>query len=82
MSVAQLPEFRSLFVQLSGVRRLVTALPFQNSIFVNRRGNTKRNSFEFQVKLTVQRKIVSRAKLPEKESGDESPHSKGRLFRD
>ena len=37
--------------------------------------------FQFQVNSIVQTNIVSRAKLPEKESGDESPHSKGRLFR-
>jgi len=33
------------------------------------------------VKSIVQTNIVSTARLPEKESGDESPHSKGRLFR-
>ncbi len=67
--------------QLFGVRRLVAALPFRNVIFVNWHGKTTRHPFQFQVKSTVQTKIVARAKLPEKESGDESPHSKGRLFR-
>jgi hypothetical protein len=63
------------------VRRLVAALPFQYSIFVNQRGKTASHSFQFQVKSLVQTNIVSTAKIPEKESGDESPHSKGRLFR-
>jgi hypothetical protein len=57
-------------------------LPFQYSLFVNQRGTTASHSFQFQVKSIVQTNIVSKAKSPEKESGDESPHSKGRLFRD
>ena len=34
------------------------------------------------MKSAEQTNVVPRAKLPEKESGDESPHSKRRLFRD
>ena len=62
------------------MRRLVAALLFEYGLFVNQREETAINLLQFQVQLTVQTNIVSRAKLPEKESGDESPHSKGRNF--
>ena len=65
-----------------GVRRLVAALPFQDGIFVNRRGKTANIPIQFQVKPAEQTNVVPKAKLLEKESGDESPHSKGRLFQD
>ena len=64
-----------------GVRRLVAALPFSHGIFGNLRGETVNIPFQFQVKSAGQTNVVPRAKLFEKESGDESPHSKGRLFR-
>ena len=64
------------------MRRLVAALPFQHGIFVNRRGKTANIPFQFQVKSAEQTNVVPRAKLLEKESDDESPHSKRRLFRD
>ena len=64
------------------MRRLVAALPFRHGIFVNQRGKTGNTPFRFQVKSAEQTNVVPRAKLPEKESGDESPHSKRRLFRD
>ena len=65
-----------------GVRRLVAALPFQHGIFVNRPGKTVEIPFQLQVKSPQQSIVVPVAKLPVKESGDESPHSKGRLFSD
>ena len=39
--------------------------------------NSKKFPFQFQVKSAVQTYVVSSAKFPEKESGDESPHSNG-----
>ena len=63
-----------------GVRRLVAALPFQHGIFVNRHGKTA--NIQFQVKSAEHTKVFRRAKFPEKESSDESQHSKGRLLRD
>jgi hypothetical protein len=62
------------------VRRLVAALPFQHGIFVNRRGESANIPFQFLVKSTEQTSDFARAKLSEKESGDESPHPKRRLF--
>ena len=64
------------------MRRLVAALPFQHGIFVNWLGKTANIPCQFQVKSAEHSKVFPRAKLPEKESGDESPHSKGRLFMD
>ena len=69
-------------VPLFGVRRLVAALLFQHGIFVNRLGKTTNMPFQFQVKSAEQTNDVPGAKLPEKESGDGSPHSKGRLIED
>jgi len=65
-----------------GVRRLVSALPFPHGIFGKRRGKTVNIPLQFQVKSAGQTNVVPRAELLEKESGDKSPHSKGRLFRD
>ena len=47
-------------------------------------GLGKQRTFHFNSRFSPQNKRMSfpRAKLLEKESGDESPHSKGRLFRD
>jgi hypothetical protein len=55
-------------------------MTFQRGIFVNLRGETA--NIQFQVKSAKQTNVVPSAKRPEKESGDESPHSKARLFKD
>jgi hypothetical protein len=57
------------------VRRLVAALPFQHGILVNWRGKTEYIPFPFKVMSAEQTNVFPKAKLPEKESGDESPHS-------
>ena len=64
--------------QSCGVRRLLAALPLQHGILVNRHRKTANIPFQFQVKPAETTNVVRRAKSPEKESGDESPHSKGR----
>ena len=53
-----------------------------SQMLVNRRGRPANIPFQFQVKSTEQTNVFPRAKYPEKDSGDESPHSKGCLFRD
>jgi len=59
----------------------VAALPFQHGMFVYRLGKAANILFQFQVKSAQQTHDFPRAKSAEKESGDESPHSTGRLFR-
>ena len=55
---------------------------FSHGIFGKLRGETVNIPVQFQMKSAGQTNVAPRAKLFEKQSGDESPHSKGRLFRD
>ena len=67
------------------MRRLVAALALQYAFFVDSHLTTASYPFQFQVSggivcMNEHSSSLPSDTLPEKESGDESQHSKGRLF--